>query len=126
VAQKAATHIRQQKVAGNRMRPSTTLLDRSTLLTPRFRGELLEKVAGLVDEDLAGRSEMCVQFADLLWRSLVHLKLPARPAVGTASYYGAQSKQLFQWRHAWVRIGKEVIDGNVDCFALVNVKKCLN
>jgi hypothetical protein len=117
VAQQAVTRIRQEKAAGKRLRPSIALLDRSTFLTLGFRGELLDKVAYLVDENLAGRSEMCMQFADLLCRALTHLKLTARPAVGTASYYDAQGKQLFQWRHAWVRIGKEVIDGNVDCLA---------
>ena len=72
-------------------------------------------VAALVDENLFGRSEMCLQFADLLQRSLAHLKFPARAAVGTATYYSAKGKELFSWQHAWVRIGDEVIDGNTDC-----------
>jgi len=32
-------------------------------------------------------------------------------------YYDADGKQLFQWGHSWVRVGKEVVDGNVDCLS---------
>jgi hypothetical protein len=32
-------------------------------------------------------------------------------------YYGADGEEIFRWQHAWVRIGNEVIDGNVDCLA---------
>ena len=35
-------------------------------------------------------------------------------AAGTAIYYDAEGRKFFQWEHAWVRVGKEVIDGNVD------------
>lgn len=57
---------------------------------------------------------MCAQFADLLHRALQHLGLPARGALGTATYYDERGKRIFEWQHAWVRVGKEVIDGNVD------------
>jgi hypothetical protein len=33
--------------------------------------------------------------------------------VGWALYY-ADGRELFRWRHAWVRVNREVIDGNVD------------
>jgi hypothetical protein len=107
--------IRRQKQAGQRPRPSSTLLDRSTLLTNAHRTKLLDAIAALVDENLAGRSEMCLQFADLLFRALVHLKFPARPALGWAIYFSPDGKEIFRWQHAWVRIGNDVIDGNVDC-----------
>lgn len=111
------TEIRRHKQAGERASPSSTLLDRSSLLTNAHRGRLLDAVAALVDENLAGRSEMCLEFADLLHRALVHLKFPARPAHGWAIYFGPDGREIFRWQHAWVRIGKEVIDGNVDCLS---------
>jgi hypothetical protein len=108
------TEIRRQKQAGERLRPSSTLLDRSTLLTKAQREKLLDKVAALVDENLAGRSEMCLQFADLLYRALLHLRFPARPALGWAIYFAPDGQEIFRWQHAWVRIGNEIVDGNVD------------
>jgi hypothetical protein len=64
------TEIRRQKEAGERLRPSAALVDRSQMLTPECRRKLLDKIASLVDENYAGRSEMCQQFADLLHRAL--------------------------------------------------------
>lgn len=60
---------------------------------------------------------MYLQFAALLHRALSHLKFPSRPVVGEAIYYGTEGRELFRWGHAWVRIGNEVIDGNVDCLS---------
>ena len=93
------------------------LLGRSAFLTKAHRGKLLDAVAGFVDENLFGRSEMCLQFTDLLSRALVELKLPARPALSWAMYFAADGQELFRWKHAWVRIGSEAIDGNVDCLS---------
>ena len=94
-----------------------TLIDRSSLLTDRYRKALLDLVAALVDENLTGRSDMCQQFADLLHRSLTYLNLPSRAAVGIAMYYSTEGREIHRWEHAWVRVGEEVIDGNVDCLA---------
>lgn len=33
--------------------------------------------------------------------------------LGTSIYY-ADGKELFRWMHAWVKICKEVVDGNMD------------
>ena len=105
--------IRSQKANGSRPRPSTTLIDSSKLLTCPERAKLLDRVASLVDECLFGRQDMCKQFADLLSRALGHLGLPAKPVVGIAKYY-VDGVEAWQWEHAWVRIGHEVVDGNVD------------
>jgi hypothetical protein len=83
------------------------------LLSAQVRHRLLDKVAYLVDENIFGRSEMCMQFADLLRLALTHLKLDARAAIGTTIYYSG-GREIFRWSHAWVRVGVEVIDGNVD------------
>src|ERR1700675_3402222 len=72
------TEIRRQKEAGERLRPSASLIDRSQMLTKESREKLLNKIAELVDENYAGRSEMCQQFADLLHRALTHLQFPSR------------------------------------------------
>ena len=111
--QERAQQIRAQKIDGARPRPSARLVDRSALLTPGRRAKILDAVAALVDENLFGRSEMCIQFAGLLQRALVHLDLPARAVVGWAIYYSG-GREIFRWQHAWVRVGEEVIDGNVD------------
>ena len=106
--------IRQQKERGERARPSTPLIDQSAILTKEQRADLLDKIALLVDENWVGRSEMCFQFTGLLNRALRHIQFPSREVLGTATYYSSKGKKLFQWRHAWVRVGQEVIDGNVD------------
>ena len=105
--------IRQQKAAGVRPLPSTSVVDKSRLLSAKDRALLLDRVAESVDENLAGRSEMCMQFADLLQRALKQLGLESRVALGAATYYSA-GREVFRWSHAWVRVGREVIDGNVD------------
>jgi hypothetical protein len=107
------SRIRNEKENCVRRMPSSTLVDRSTLLTRNQRAWILDAVAKLVDENLFGRCEMCIQFADLLQRALAHLGLPARAVAGTAIYY-ADNREIFRWAHAWVRVGAEVIDGNVD------------
>ena len=105
--------IREQKSKGTRPSPSASLVDRSSVLERESRAALLDKVAGLVDENLSGRADMCLQFADLLHRALGHLGFPAQGILGTAIYYDA-GREIFRWSHAWVRIGREVVDGNVD------------
>jgi hypothetical protein len=113
--QEIVDRIRTEKHAGTRAKPSASLIDHSSILTKAQRLSILDKVASLVDENLCGRSEMCKQFADLLSRALTHLGLPARPVLGTAIYYDKKGSAIFRWKHAWVRVGEEVIDGNVDC-----------
>ena len=109
--------IRRQKRQGERKHPSASLIDRSTLLTKGDRERLLDKIAALVDENYVGRSEMCLQFASLVDRALTHLSFPSRAVVGTAIYYDPNGRETFRWRHAWVRVGNEAIDGNVDCLS---------
>ena len=106
--------IRAAKEDGSRPRPSASLIDRSGLFTPARRAALLDKVAELVDENLGGRSDMCLQFAELLNLALRYLGLNSFAVSGTAVYLNAKGKRVFTWDHAWVRVGKEVIDGNTD------------
>lgn len=54
-----------------------------------------------------------MQFAELLARALRLRGLPARYVLGTAMYF-SEGNEIFRWNHAWVRVGEEVIDGNVD------------
>ena len=114
-AQEIAALIRKQKKDSNRPRPSERILDSSILLTGALRLQLLDKVAGLVDENLFGRAEMCMQFADLMQRALSRLNLPARSVIGTSIYFDGSGREIFRWQHAWVRVVDEAIDGNVDC-----------
>jgi hypothetical protein len=116
-ARALVARIREQKREGTRPSPSVAIIDRSALLVAERRYALLDRVAALVDENLVGRAEMCLQFADLLAKALTHLGLSARAVVGEAIYSDATGAELFRWRHAWVRVGEEVIDGNVDILA---------
>jgi hypothetical protein len=104
-----AQRIRDLKQSGNRPVPSLKLIDKSVLLSAVKRLKLLDRVALLVDENLFGRSEMCIQFSILLNRALVYLKLPSYAVLGTAIYYNSGG-EIFRWRHAWIRIGNEVVD----------------
>jgi hypothetical protein len=106
--------IRRQKLDGTRRLPSSTLIDQSAILTKTMRVKLVDAVASLVDENVTGRADMCLQFASLIHKALSSLNFPSRSVVGKATYYGRDGKQIFAWDHAWVRIGDEVIDGNVD------------
>lgn len=105
--------IRKEKRSNARPLPSSKIIDSSTFLEKNVRLDIIDKVSMLVDENLFGRSEMCFQFASLLYRALNILGLKARPVVGTAIYY-LNSQEIFRWKHAWVRVGQEVIDVNVD------------
>lgn len=116
-ARALVARIREQKREGMRPLPSVVIIDRSALLSADKRHALLDRVAALLDEYLVGRAEMCLQFADLLAKALIHLGLPARAVVGEAIYSERTGAEVFRWRHAWVRVGDEVIDGNVDILA---------
>jgi hypothetical protein len=105
--------IRAQKNSGTRPKPSSTLVDQSSTLTAEIRRSLLDTVAALVDENLTGRSDMCSQFASLLRLGLEELGVSARIVCGKAMYY-SNSRELFRWDHVWLRIGSEVVDGNLD------------
>jgi hypothetical protein len=105
--------IRAEKTASSRPVPSAKLIDKSQLLNSQVRLKLIDKVSALVDENLFGRSEMCIQFSMLLNPALVYLELPSKTIMGKAIYFNS-GKEIFRWDHAWVRIGNEVIDGNVD------------
>jgi hypothetical protein len=71
--QKLVEKIRMEKTEQSRLKPSSSLIDKSELMTAAERKMLLDKVAELVDENLTGRSDMCRQFADLLQRALTYL-----------------------------------------------------
>lgn len=105
--------IRQEKNSENRPVPSSNLIDKSKLLDPNIRCKLIDKVALLVDENLGGRSEMCIQFAILLNRALEYLNIPSKVRMGIAMYFNS-GKEIFRWQHSWVRIEDEVVDCNID------------
>jgi hypothetical protein len=108
------SRIRAQKESDSRAKPSTSLIDKSAMLTPGRRAALLDKVAELVDENVGGRSDMCLQFAGLLNLALRHLGSNSFAVTGTATYLSAKGKRIHTWKHAWVRVGRELIDGNTD------------
>jgi len=77
-----------------------------------FRRALADKVAALVDENITGRSDMCMQYAALMALALEHLDVKATAMVGQATYMGAKR---FTWDHSWVETENgDIIDCNVD------------
>jgi hypothetical protein len=108
------SRIRAQKESDSRSLPSSALIDKSTMLTPGKRAALLDKVAELVDENVGGRSDMCLQFAGLLNLALRHLGFNSFAVTGTGTYLSAKGRRIHAWKHAWVRVGRELIDGNTD------------
>jgi hypothetical protein len=105
--------IRNEKKNGDRPVPSRSLINKSNVLESKIQLKLIDKVALLVDENLGGRSEMCIQFSILLNLALSYFVLDSKVIMGTAMYFHS-GKEIFRWNHSWVKIGDEIIDGNVD------------
>lgn len=111
---KVLKRIREEKHQGKRLMPSSSVIGECDVLTLDQRKHLLDKIASLVDENLFRRSEMCIQFASLLEKSLNKLGINAKSISGKAEYrYG--NDNWFSWDHAWVTIDDSIIiDGNTD------------
>src|SRR4051812_47351385 len=75
--QHVVDQIRASKEGGQRRRPSSRAIFVQPGPTPDWRPALLDKVAALVDENVFGRSEMCLQFAALLRSGLYLLGIKA-------------------------------------------------
>ena len=105
--------IRKEKENGTRLLPSTGLISSSENPPIDFQNKLLDEVARLVDENLFGRSEMCIQFASLLAMALTRSGFEARAEQGKA-HYRKSDGGWFTWDHAWVIYTDNIIDGNVD------------
>lgn len=106
--------IRVAKKNGTRPVPSSRLwIGNVSSPDKAVCNQLVDKVASLVDENLFGRSEMCLQFASLLARALTELNVPAVAVTGQAKYK-RMNGEWFAWTHAWVRYGDVLVDANVD------------
>jgi hypothetical protein len=106
--------IREEKHQNRRLMPSSSIVGQCEYLPIETRKILLDKIASLVDENLFGRSEMCIQFAALLEFALKELGLNAQSIGGNAEYKYRDEK-WFSWDHAWVIIDdRTIIDGNTD------------
>lgn len=106
--------IREEKFNQQRLLPSNLLIGQCKIPIESKRKQLLDKIALLVDENIFGRSEMCIQFALLLELALNEIGLEAKTHGGTAEYK-KDDGGTFTWNHAWVIVHEEIIiDGNVD------------
>jgi len=113
----AVDRIRAQKRQGTRPRPSTTAILAGPPPSPDKRAELLDAIAALVDENLTGRSDMCLQFAELLARALRCRGHRARARGGWVNYPRGSGAE-FRWKHTWVEVDNiTLIDGNADSMA---------
>jgi hypothetical protein len=112
--QRILKRIRDEKHQNKRSMPSSSIVGVCDFLPLNKRKILLDKIASLVDENLFGRSEMCIQFAALLEMALKEIGLNAKSVSGKAEYMYGDGK-WFTWDHAWVTIDeKTIIDGNTD------------
>jgi len=106
--------IEAQRRAGTRQLPSDKLYSIGEEPLLEDRKFLIDSCAKLVDQNYAGRSEMCAYFAVLLRDALSIFGHAADVEIGKASYRYAGSK-VFTWDHAWVRTSDgQIIDGNID------------
>jgi len=113
VKERTLRKIRKQKAGGLRPLPSHRLTGDVDNPKINIRRTVVDEVAGLVDENLFGRSEMCLQFAALLARALSQMGIQAQAKVGQARYRQSNG-EWFTWRHAWVEYDDCIVDGNVD------------
>lgn len=105
--------IQSEKQKGRRPLPSSTLVSIGDIPTQIERVFLVDTCARLVDQNWAGRSEMCVVFAVLIRHGLCLLNYRAAVEVGKARY--SMAGQSFEWDHAWVQTEfGDIVDGNVD------------
>jgi hypothetical protein len=105
--------IQDEKQKGTRALPSSTLISIGNVPTQAERTFLVDTCACLVDQNPAGRSEMCIYFAVLIRHGLNLLGYPATVELGKARY--SMAGQSFEWDHAWVRTQSgDIVDGNID------------
>lgn len=115
-AESVLQSIRHQKEFGTRPKPSQRCVLGESAIPQETRAQLLDFIASLVDENWAGRSEMCVPFAVLLRDAVREMGFDAIAVFGEATYFNpSDNTQKFTWNHAWVLISDtEIVDGNVD------------
>lgn len=108
--------VQREKELGTRPKPSQRCIFGKSALPKAKRAELLDLVASLVDENWAGRSEMCIYFAVLLRDALRVIGISADAVWGEATYFHPDNPaHKFTWNHAWVLIWEEeIVDGNID------------
>lgn len=106
--------IREEKLTGSRILPSASVLSVGDTPPESTRLFLIDACAKIVDQNWAGRSEMCIYFAVLLRHGLRYLGYEAEVEVGKGEYFYGQPSP-FKWDHAWVRTEQgDLVDGNID------------
>lgn len=110
---KILAKIQAEKRTGRRQLPSLTLVSIGHRPRQKERDFLVDTCARLVDQNWAGRHEMCFYFAVLIRHGLGLLGYRAAVEVGKVRYLmGGES---FELSHAWVKTEfGDVVDGNAD------------
>jgi hypothetical protein len=107
--------VRRQKRAGTRPKPSTSFITIGGQPATEVRIALIDQIATLVDENIFGRHDMCLQFAALLERALRVMGIEAEARMGMTQYRRTSGSWTDQFLHAWVVLNDEqVVDGNAD------------
>lgn len=106
--------INEQKLKDTRPKPSLKLISNGEVPEQEVRRFLVDICSELVDENWAGRSEMCVYFAVLLRDALKLIGFQAHVHIGKATYTSTKNWKEFTWDHAWIVYDDYLVDGNVD------------
>ncbi|MBB6096760.1 hypothetical protein HNR42_000172 [Deinobacterium chartae] len=113
-ARSSAQRIAAQRQAGNRPEPSHTLVSFGRLPDLGVRRTIVDFAALFTDRDSPfGRGAESVLFAAYLRAILEMGGVDCTLAVGRARFTYAGG-QTYERDHAWIELGEDVIDANVD------------
>lgn len=111
---KMLSKIFEERKRGIRPKPSEHVYLKTSQVSDKIRKAYIDVVAEIVDNQLTGRSTMCVYFAILLGDLLKKMNINTKVITGKTTYWSSDKKDKFVWDHAWVEIDNEIIDCNVD------------
>jgi len=106
--------ISEERKLGKRPKPSENVCLGKSRFSDKNRKVYIDTVAQIIDNNLTGRSTMCVYFAILLADVLRQHGFDSKAFIGKATYWSSDKKDEFFWDHAWVVVGEEIVDCNVD------------
>lgn len=108
-----------KRVASEGVKPSQSLISYGDFPDQDYRRALLDACAETLEEIFNNRSDQCLYFAMLVQYGLMLKGIESEVYIGNASYEMKQRHcKSFSWDHAWVVIGDDVVDGNVDSCTL--------
>ncbi|WP_345462190.1 lasso peptide biosynthesis protein [Deinococcus carri] len=113
--QELKDRIAAQRVSNTRPKPSDVLTSIGDQPPLPVRKLILDLAAEAADQHCElSRNDQCVTFAVYARAMLAELGITARVVIGEATYKMHGTKHVML--HAWVEVGEDLVDGNVDSF----------